>query len=545
MLVVAGSLCAAAAPAAPKVNNFALLDQTGRFHELYSHTHKNAIVVIAQGNGCPLLRKAYSFIRELNQEFAPQGVAFFMLNANLQDEAEAITQEVADYGLDLPVLLDPSQIISEKLGITRTTQTLVIDPKTWEVVYEGTVDAQLREALAAKLAHQPLPASTPLIQGCLISRTEAGRPRTYTADVAPILLKHCVRCHRDGGMAPWSMNNYAKVKGWSAMIGEVVLTQSMPPWPQLSPAEVRTLIHWLDQGSLRGTGQDPLERLPQRAQSEWALGKPDLMFTMPKEEEIPATGTDDFRTIVLTEPVPRDIWVRGFELRSSNPKIVHHANVVASLAEVQAQSDDNWFTDSGMGARKGQVVFGYAPGSGAFELPRDTGMFMPKGARLLVRMHYIPSGKPEKDLTHLGIYTHKRKPAHVLSVQTMLDRTLKIPAGAADFLFQGTYVFPKKVVLLAVTPHMHVRGKSMAFTLIYPDGRREPLLSVPRYRFRWQRQYMLQKPKILPAGTKVLLEAVYDNSAQNPDNPDPSVEVQWGPNSGDEMFVGILYYYEK
>jgi peroxiredoxin len=552
------------------VDDFALLDQYGKFHELYYYSDKKVVVLISQGVGCPITRKSIPYLRQLKQAFGPQGVVFLMINANPQDDRDSIKQEASDYGINIPILEDKSQVITESLQITRTAEAVVIDPADWKIVYRGAINSQLgydaqtigiqheylKDAINAVLENQPVAQSQTTVKGCLFNL--AGSRRTdfpsYNEDVVPILANRCLQCHVKGGIAPWSMDNYEKVKGWAPMIREVLRTKRMPPWQadpyygkfkadlSLSPEELRTLVHWVQQGALNNEGSDSLIDAPRVASDGWVLGRPDLIFKLKEKQNIlPANGSDQFKFIEADKPAEDDLWVRGIYWRPSNLKIVHHGNLVVQTPSEQDSTKD-WFRNSGMDLETGQMIDGYSPGTGPFILPEGTGFFIPKGATLFFRMHYIPTGKPEADQTQIGLYLYKATPAHVLSVFVISSRLLKIPPGAKEYKMSASHVFKDSVTVYALQPHMHYRGRSMSFTVQYPDGKSEILLSVPNYKFRWQHRYILKKPKILPAGSRVIIEGSYDNSAQNPDNPDPAQEVAYGPLSTNEMFVGILYY---
>jgi hypothetical protein len=566
-----------ASHAAPILNNsvddFALLDQEGKSHQLYYYSDKKAVVIISQGVGCPIIRKSIPYLRELKKMFEPQGVVFLMLNANTQDDRDSIRQEGLEYGIDIPILEDRSQVITGSLGITRTAEAVVIDPAGWTMAYRGAINSQLgydgqtfgiqhqylKDAINAVLHGQPVPRSQTKVKGCLFNLADSRHTDTpsYNEDVVPILSNKCIMCHVKGGIAPWSMDNYEKVKGWSPMIREVLRTRRMPPWQadpyygkfkrdlSLSPAELRTLVHWVEQGSRNEEGKDLLPQSPRLNPDGWILGQPDLVFKLKEEQQVlPADGSDQFKFIEADKPGENDLWVRAIYWRPSNLKILHHGNLVVQTPSQQDFPKD-WFHNSGMDMETGQMIDGYSPGTGPFILPEETGFFIPKGARLFFRMHYIPTGKAEKDQTQIGLYLYKNKPSHVLSVFVISNRSIKIPSGAKEYKISASHVFKDSVTLLAVQPHMHYRGKSMRFYVEYPDGRSEILLSVPNYKFRWQHRYTFTEPKRLPAGSRILIEGSYDNSAQNPDNPDWSKEVVYGPFSNTEMFCGILYYIKE
>jgi len=552
------------------VDDFALLDQDGKFHELYYYSDKKAIVLISQGIGCPIVQKSIPYLRKLKESLGPQGVVFLMINANPQDDRDSIKKESLEYGNTIPILEDKSQVVTESLKIKRTAEAVVIDPSNWTIIYRGAINSQLgydtetfgihheylKDAINAVLQHRPVHESETSVKGCLFNITgpQHTDSPSFNEDVVPILSNKCIQCHVKGGIAPWSMDNYEKVKGWGTMIREVLRTQRMPPWQadpiygefkedlSLSPQELRTLVHWVEQGSQNGENKDLLAQVPRSDPDGWVLGQPDLIFKLKEEQQVlPFGGSDQFKFIEADKPVDDDLWVRGIYWRPSNARIVHHGNLVV---ETPAQKDfqKDWFHNSGMDLETGQLIDGYSPGTGPFILPEGTGFFLPKGARLLFRMHYIPTGKPERDRTQIGLYLYKKRPAHVLSVLVISNRSLKIPPGASEYKMRASHVFKDKVTLFAIQPHMHYRGRSMGVQVTYPDGKSEVLLSVPNYKFRWQHRYILKVPKILPAGSCISIEGTYDNSAQNPDNPDPSQEVVYGPLSKNEMFICILFY---
>jgi hypothetical protein len=395
--------------------------------------------------------------------------------------------------------------------------------------------------------------------------TTADADVTYVKDVAPILSQKCVLCHSPGGVAPWSMDNYEKVRGWSSMIHEVVQNNRMPPWHadprygkfrddiSLSPAQKDKILRWVETGMARGTGRDVLLECKQPNRKEWDLGQPDAIFHFKNKQEIPAAGQDFFVEVEAEQPMPDDVWITAFEIKPGNVRVVHHANIVVeqpqvpsdiSLAVMPSQSaaKEKLFKDSGLSMEGGQVIAGYSPGMGGVKLPKETGIFVPKGSRIIFRMHYVTTGKLEEDLSRVGFYIQKRKPKKVLSVAVMHNRDIAIPAGEKNYERQATYTFNEDVLLTMLQPHMHYRGKAMRFTAVYPDGRSEILLSVPNYQFTWQRQYVFVNPSRIPAGTRIVLDGSYDNSLDNPFNRAPLREVSYGPGSDQEMFTGIMFY---
>lgn len=555
-------------------DDFKLIDHRGNSHQLTYYSDRKAVVLITHGNGCPINRKAISDLNSFYQEYSARGVVFLMINANVQDDRASIAKEAEDFNIPFPILEDRSQLVSESLQLTRTAEVLVIDPKDWRIVYRGPVNDRLNYETQKKKAGEHFlkdvldqilegkivkPISVP-VKGCLISYEEDPKQIfSYARDVAPILIKSCLPCHTPGGVAPWNMDNYRRIKGWSTMIREVVRIGRMPPWQgdpnygkftndiSLTPQEMRTLVHWIEQGSMQGEGDDPLLRASQPQTNQWALGQPDRVFVFSQEQQIPATGVIPYQVVAADNTIDEDIWVRAVDLQPGNRKVVHHCDVAVVLPNESAAYDpklSDWSKRSGMTVDGvGQIVAGYAPGyDSLLVLPEGTGLFLPKGAKLNFWMHYITTGKDERDITRFGLYLYKGKPPRVYSVVHLSNRNIEIAAGEREFRISASHVFDEDVVVASLTPHMHYRGKSMRLTAHYPDGSQEVLLSVPDFKFNWQRRYILAKPKGLPAKTRIVADGVFDNSAQNPDNPDPSKIVRFGSQSDDEMFSAFVAY---
>lgn len=547
-----------------RVDNFRLLDHLGASHELYYLSDAKAVVLMVQGNGCPIVRQALPALREVRDRYRSQGVEFLLINANAHDRRDAVAAEAAEFGIDFPVLLDDTQLIAEGLALTRTAEVLVIDPAGWKLVYRGPVDDRLSYGVQKAIARKHylddaldavLAGTTPAIRqadaaGCLIdlpspAARAARADISYAEQIAPLLREKCVTCHRPGGVGPWVMDRYETVRGFAPMIREVIRTQRMPPWHadphygafagdrSLSVEQARLLVHWVEAGAPRGSGADPLA-IPIAAPSEWTLGKPDLVVSVPAFE-VPATGVVDYLYPHADNPLEHDVWIRAVEILPGDRSVVHH--VLAGL------------DDPGNGERRairGQIgeLGGYAPGLNAVPYPEGSGILLRKEANFRFQMHYTPIGKAATDVTRIGLYFAERPPAHRLQMAMFLDTSLSIPPHAKAYTQAVEHVFEQDVVVYSLMPHAHLRGKAARFTAHYPGGRQEVLLSVPKYDFSWQTIYALKTPKPLPAGTRIVLDMAWDNSAQNPANPDPDATVTWGDQTWDEMNVGWIRYRE-
>ena len=547
-----------------RVDNFRLLDQNGASHELYYLSDAKAVVIMVHGNGCPIVRNTLPGLKEIRDRYRDQGVEFLLINPNLQDGRNDVASEAAEFGIDFPILIDETQLIGESLGVIRTADVFVIDPKSWNLVYRGPVDDRLAygaqrpaagkpyltDALDAILAGKPVALAQAEALGCIVNlperdRRDAHAKISYSGRIAPLLADRCAACHREGGVAPWAMSGYDKVRGFAPMIREVIRTKRMPPWHadphygsfvsdrSISNEDAKTLVHWIEAGAPRGKGPDPLAALDTRW-SEWTLGKPDLIVEVPAYE-VPATGVVSYQYPVARNPLGRDVWIRAIEILPGNRSVVHH--VLAGI------DDPN---NGERRAIRGQIgeLGGYAPGKNAALYPPDTGIFLRKEANFRFQMHYTPNGRAITDVTRVGYYFYDKPPKHTLEMAMILDASLEIPAHAKAHSQSLEQVFDRDVMLYSLLPHAHLRGRAARFTAHYPDGSQEILLSVPKYDFNWQPLYVLNPSKLIPANTRVVLDMTWDNSAQNPANPDPTQVVRWGDQTWEEMNVGWFRFRE-
>ena len=548
-----------------RVENFRLFDHTGDSHELYYHSNAKAIAVLVQGNGCPIVRNAMPRFKELRDEFAKQGVEFYLLNSNLQDNRANIVKEAEKYGYDIPILLDDTQIIGESLDLVRTGEVFVVDPKTWQVTYTGAVDDRLtyenqkkeasnhylQDALASMVAGKAIEVASTNPIGCLINFPEktaraSHADISYSDDIAPILLDNCVSCHREGGIGPWAMTDYNMVRGFSLMIREVVRTKRMPPWhadPEvghwandrsLSDDQIKTLVHWIEAGAPRGEGEDYLasdDTVYPTWDTATALGGPDYVIDIPATE-VPASGVVDYQYHHVENPVGKDVWVQAAEILPGDRAVLHHT--ITAFGDIVTE-----------GRRKGRLDYkgglrGYAPGITNQAFPENTGVFLPADTTLEFQMHYTTAGHATVDESKMGLWFYEEPPKHSVVSMFMANPRIKIPAHAANHRETVEQVIPKDALLYNLMPHAHFRGKAAEFRAVFPDGSEQLLLSVPNYDFNWQTTYELDEPMFLPAGTKLVQANWWDNSAQNSANPDPSIDVTWGEQSWEEMLFGAI-----
>jgi AhpC/TSA family/EF hand len=546
-----------------RVDNFMLVDaQKLEAHELYRMADDKAIVLVSTGVGCPIARAMTPALKALRDKYAAQGVEVMLVDSNLQDSRDAIAAEAKEYGIDIPILMDSNQIIGEALGVTRTAEVFVINPKTWAVAYHGPLDDRsdygiqkavgktfADDALAAVLAGKPAPPATQASKGCLVDFPARDKKAaiTYVKDVAPILEAKCVACHEEGGIAPFAMKNYEMVKGFSPMIREVIRTDRMPPYnadphigtfsddKNLSPAEIKTLVHWVEEGAPRGEGKDPLG-VKHLVAAEWPLGKPDVILNVPAFT-IPASGVVDYQHPWVANPETEGKWLRASTVKVESRQGVHHV-LTGYMTDVpkdgQQAFENKW----------GVSVGGYAVGAESEIAPKNVGSYIPPGGAIGFQTHYTPFGKEVTDHTQIALYFYKdnEKPDLVMHNSVIANNTIVIPPNDPHHREVAYMTFPHDALLYSAFPHAHYRGAMSDLWIRYPDGKEKELLSLPRYDFSWQRDYTFAQPIAVPAGSKLIAHFIYDNSKRNPSNPDPSKTVVWGDQSWEEMFYMAIRY---
>jgi hypothetical protein len=380
---------------------------------------------------------------------------------------------------------------------------------------------------------------------------------TFNKEVLPILQKHCQGCHRPGEVAPMSLLTYKDARPWAKAMKVAVVTQKMPPWfaefghfandRTLSPADLNTLVSWVDNGAPEGDAKDAPP--PLKFPEGWQI-KPDMIIEMPKPFHVKATGTINYQNIKVHVNFPQDEWVVAAEMRAGNPKVVHHMRAIVLPPDSQWMSNAVYGeayedgSEAMTGAKEGTDLLGkYNPGLGAQHFDVDgSAKLVPKGSDIVFNIHYTAVGTPEDDLSKVGLVFSKNPPArrYWMSPGTPAAFNMVIPAGAenAEVVSEVT-VGVDHAELVYIQPHMHLRGKDYELDAIYPTGEKQEIFK-GKWNFDWQVGYQLEKLLSLPKGTRLVAIAHYDNSLNNRYNPDPNKTVLWGPQNWDEMQSGFL-----
>lgn len=561
-LLATAGLCADVWSAEPpesigrKIDDFTLRDFRGKTHALADFHEPHLVVVAFVGCECPLAKQYAPRLKKLAEEYGPRGVAFLGVDSNCQDTITELAAYARVHEVEFPLLKDPGNTVADQFGAKRTPEVFVLD-RDHIVRYRGRIDDQylvgrqrteptrhdlalaLDELLSEKTVSVPLTDAV----GCHIGRVpqrQADGAVTYSNQIARLLQRRCVECHREGEIAPFPLTDYAEVVGWAETMQEVVHQGRMPPWfaspehgkfandARLIDDEKRLLDEWVAAGCPEGERSQLPE--PRQFTVGWQIPPPEqVIYIRDEPVSVPAEGTVAYQYFQVDAGFAEDKWITAAECRPDNRAVVHH--IVA------------FFVPPGeklRGGLRGAMV-GFAPGMPPNRFDDGAAMFVPAGSRVVFQMHYTPNGSEQKDRSSLGlVFADPATVTQRIGGGMAGNRFFQIPPGDDNYEVRSHHRFDKDVRLLTLTPHMHLRGKSFRYEAAYPDGSREVLLDIPHYDFNWQLRYRLAEPKLLPKGTQLECTAHFDNSAGNLANPDPTKPVRWGDQTWEEMMIGYF-----
>jgi peroxiredoxin/mono/diheme cytochrome c family protein len=577
-----------AADVGSKIESFSLPDMHGRDRSLDELSDMPIVVVAFLGCECPLARLYAPRLQELADAYAPKNVSIIGVDANLQDSLADMTAFARQYGVKFTLLKDRDGTVADRFGVERNPQVFVLD-RDRKIRYRGRIDDQygqgsssgyaktkvktrdLAIAIDELLAGKEVSQSSTPVMGCLIGRAAKVPPQgevTYTRHIAGLLDSKCVACHRPGQIGPFALQDYEEVQGWGAMIKEVVSDGRMPPWsanpefghfsndPRLTDAEKQLINAWVDNGCPEG---DPADLPPRHNWTDgWQIPQPEQIVYMEEPFTVPAEGVVDYKNFVVDPGWTEDKWIQAAEVRPGNRAVVHHIIATALPPGTQLRSrrsSEDGEAPAGSGA-PGQTaaaagtppaddelrsikLTAYVPGRLATTYKTGIAMFVPAGSKIAFQMHYTPNGKEQQDTSFIGfVFADPETVKRRVHGGRAGNGKFVIPPHADNHEVLSEVILSKDRLMLWMSPHMHLRGKSFRYEAHYPDGTSEILLDVPRYDFNWQITYELAEPKRLPKGTKLACTAHFDNSENNPANPDPTDTVKFGPQTWHEMMIG-------
>lgn len=558
-----------AAPDDP-VADFTLPDSGGTKRSLSDYKEAPAVVLIFLGVECPRCNRYADRINAIHADYSPKGVTLLAVNSNAHETNGEIDAHAKRCAFTFPVLIDALQTVADRLKVSMIPTTLVLD-KERRIRFRGAVDdnkdaervrsRHLRDALDAVLAgREPAVASTPT-PGCEIQRKAPAAPAdpavTYSNRVAAILNENCVSCHRPGQVAPFSLDSHERAARWAANIRRVTQARTMPPWKPanhgtfrqervMKEDDLKALAAWAEAGAPAGD-LDKAPPPPKFAEG-WMLGEPDLVLETP-EYELDPTGPDEYRCYVLEPNLTEDVWIQAAETRPGNPAVVHHVIAYVDGSRYSVKLDERdpkpgyRTSGTGPGFLPSGEMGGWAPGNFPYRTPDGVGRPLKKNARIVLEVHYHRNGRREKDRTRIGLHFSKKPVDQPLRWISLARFDLDLPAGDKEIAVKARQTVTESMHLLAIMPHMHLIGRKIKVTAQFPDASTRTLVDVPDWDFNWQDTYLFREPLPIPKGTRLLLEAVYDNSAGNPDNPNhPPKRVSWGEETTDEMCIVFISY---
>jgi Flp pilus assembly protein TadD/mono/diheme cytochrome c family protein len=529
-------------------------------------------VLVFTTTDCPISNRYAPEIQRLASRF--EGRAYFRLVYPVPTDTDAaIREHVKKFGYRFEWVRDHDQKLVRQTGATVTPEVAVLDA-AGTMVYRGRIDDRyiafgrdrpeptvrdLERSLDAVLAGKPVPLPRTRAIGCILSdlTQQPEADVTFARDIAPIVFDACVSCHRPGGPGPFSLTTYDDVRRRATQIAQVTQSRFMPPWKvepgvgqfvgqrQLTDREIALIDRWAKDGTPEG---DPklLPALP-ASSGGWLLGTPDLVVKPDAPFMLPAQQTDAFRIFAIRVPVKQRTYVTGIEFHPGNARVVHHANIRIDRSGATRTLDaaDPLPGYDGLMPRSAEYpeghFLGWTPGQVAPLVPAELSWPLEPGSDLVVQLHMQPSGAVEEVLPEIGFYFSDRAPSKTPTILRIGSQGIDIPPGEARYVVRDSYELPVDVQLLAIQPHAHYRARDIRGVARLPDGTSRVVMHIKDWDFRWQHVYREQTPIQLPKGTRLSMEYTYDNSADNPRNPElPPARVYWGQRSRDEM--GDLWF---
>jgi peroxiredoxin len=556
-----------------QLDDYALTGLDGRAMRLGDYPSPQAQLLVFFSIECPTSRIYADHLNRIHADYAERGITLIGINANFNETAEDIRAFARAQNFEFTILKDVNNRLADLLDAQSTPHAYLFNSKH-VLSYRGEIDngfgkeedttsRGLWDAMDALLAGKPITRSETRSLGCIIRRVHhkptdvSPDAPTFTRDISPILQENCQACHHPGGIGRVSFTDYDMVAAWTPDMRDSIKAGDMPPWPAredvndfagartLTEREKQLFFTWIDEGMPYGAEADKPE--PVAFRDGWQLGEPDIILEPEEGYVVDAVGQDEYRCFVVPIDLEEDAWVRAIEILPDAREVVHHVSVYLdeserAIALQKADPKPGYASFGGIGFAASGTLGGWAPGNTPLMLPEGVGRRLPAKCHVVIQVHYHKSGREEVDRSKLGIYLHRDPVRQELAEEAVSSRLLFIPAGADHHRATGGITLGEDSTVLAILPHMHLLGTEIKVTATFPNGDVQPLVWVDDWEFNWQETYVYQKPISLPRGTRISLEAFYDNSASNPKNPNrPPKFVRWGEGSSDEMCIAFLY----
>lgn len=548
---------------------------------------ETATVLVFMSIECPISNGYTPTLCRIDKQYGEQGLKVIGLNPNKSQSLRKMLAHGYEYEIRFPLLKDAGAELAKQFEVKVCPEVFLFDAKG-KLVYRGRVDDRyvrrggaakqvqsndLENAIQELLSGKAITTARTEPLGCPVELPIAANTNrapnaevTYSRDVAPILQQHCQECHRPNGIGPFSLTTYEAAVRWAEDIVYFTEERLMPPWKvaeghgdfiserTMPKEQIEQLAKWVELGCPQGEAKQPVQSVSAKAENTWRMGQPDAVFEIPESYTVSAEGTDDYRCFVIPTEFLEDKYIVGIDVQPGNRRVVHH--VIAFLDDSgAARGLDQRDAGPGYSSLGGFPGFlpsgflgGWAPGNMRAPLPAGMAKVLPTGSDIVLQVHYHKTGKEETDRTKIGLYFNKKPINRVVNQFAVSPipgpfSPLRIPAGESDYRIASEIVLPEDVLLVSVTPHMHLLGQQMKLTATKPNGEQVPLVWVKDWDFNWQETYQYRQPVALPKGTKIDLEAHYDNSTDNPYNPNrPPKLVTWGENTDDEMCLAFFEF---
>jgi peroxiredoxin len=572
-------ICAAAGPVNATVglgdtlaSDYVLTGLDGRAMRLSDYPANKARLLVFFSIECPTSRIYADHLSRIHDQYGGRGITLIGVNPNFNETPDSITAFADRQDFSFPLLRDVNNRLADLLDAQSTPHAYLFDSEG-VLRYRGEIDngfgneaettsRGLWDAMDALLARRTIERPETKSLGCIIRRihTPPADPSpdapTFTKDVMPFLQRNCETCHHSGGIGRVSFSDYDVAAAWAPDMRDSIRAGDMPPWPArddvsdfagarvLSEADSLMFEKWIAEGMPKG--EEAALPTPIEYPEDWTLGTPDIVLTPREAYTVEAVGQDEYRCFVLPLSMAEDAFVRGIEILPGEKEVVHHVSIYLdesgkASALQDADPKPGYESFGGIGFPVSTPLGGWAPGNSALLLPEGIGRYIPKECHVVIQIHYHKSGREVRDQSQLGIYLHKEPVKQQLVEELVTSRLLFIPANAKRHRVAGGITINEDSHVLAILPHMHLLGREIKVTAILPSGTVQPLVWIDDWQFNWQETYVYNKPIALPRGTRIDLEAFYDNTSDNPLNPNnPPKFVRWGEESSDEMCSAFL-----
>ena len=531
-------------------------------------------LIAVRDPNCPVSRRYAPTLQRLQ---TGELHVIYLLSGELATNAIARRDENR-HRLKGTFILDAERKLSDWLGVRTSTEVFLFDQNA-RLRYRGAINDRFGVGFSRPQARQhflmdaynavragvvvDVPATS--APGCYLHTPSkdslADGNVTWHKQISRIMADKCQRCHRPGQSGPFPLQTYQQVNQRKGMIRFVLENKIMPPWPaagdpdrwigdrHLASSDRQLIIDWIDAGTPIGNVADAA--VPRQWEGGWQFGQPDVVLTSPRTLEIPADGDIAYEYISIPTDFATDRWVQALEVTTDAPQNTHH--IILFLLPPESKQKEfmpGTQAKTDLSVREKHLLTlrgfygGYVQGLPGVRYQEGAAKLLPEGWRILMQVHYEANGVVAKDRPSIGIQFAERTPSKIITTLAAATKELKIPPGEPNYFKTAEYSFTKNGQILGFFPHTHLRGTAFRYQLRQPDGSKTLLLDVPRYDPNWQLHYQLKKPIVVSAGATLIARARYDNSANNPNNPDPKAEVNFGLQTRDEMMIGYFDWVE-